>query len=159
MISKPSTRGFHERLVAHERANACSTSCPDCLRSYSNPAYHNLLDWRLVVDISELALDSGTEVSLAFNLWRSIAETAARTLLSARPSYAQISLAGLLALTNGTKAGIATHPLWRADHTTCIPNSQRRGTKLNKNMGWILSHRRALFPYLKLCGGRREVRP
>ena len=121
MISKPSVRGFHERLVAHEHANACSTSCPDCLRSYSNLAYHNLLDWRLAIDISELALDSGAAVSLASSRWRNIAETAAKTLQSARLGYTQISLAGLPALTNGTKVVIITHPLWRVDRTTCVP--------------------------------------
>ena len=38
-------------------ADLCNTSCPDCLRSYSNLAYHNLLDWRLGMDMASLALD------------------------------------------------------------------------------------------------------
>lgn len=121
MISKPSARGFHERLVAHEHANACSTSCPDCLRSYSNLAYHNLLDWRLAVDMSDLALNADAAVSLVSDRWRSIAATAARTLQSARPGYEPISLAGLPSLKNGTKAVIVTHPLWQPDRATCVP--------------------------------------
>ena len=121
MVSKPSPCRFHERLAAHEHADACSTSCPDCLRSYSNLAYHNLLDWRLAVDMSELALDSGAVVSLATDRWRSIAETAARTLGSARLGYTQTRLAGLPALTDGTTAVMVTHPLWRTDRTTCVP--------------------------------------
>ena len=145
MISKQTARGFHERLVAPEHADACSTSCPDCLRSYSNLAYHNLLDWRLAVDMSELALDAGTAVSLASDRWRSIAVTAARTLQSARPGYTQISLAGLPAVTNGAKAVIVTHPLWQHDRATCVPElaaawgeaEQERGLEVEPQESFI----------------------
>ena len=145
MISKPTSRGFHERLIAHEHAHACSASCPDCLRSYSNLAYHNLLDWRLAVDMSELALDANAAVSLASDRWRSIAETAALTLQSARPGYTQTSLAGLPALTNGAKAVIVTHPLWQTDRAACVPGlaaawdeaEQERGLEVEPQESFI----------------------
>ena len=135
MISKPTSRGFHERLVAHEHADACTASCPDCLRSYSNLAYHNLLDWRLAVDMAELALDAGAAVSLASDRWRSIAETAARTLEAARPNCERIDLAGLRALKDGTQALIVTHPLWEAERRTCVPELAAAWDKAEQEFG------------------------
>lgn len=34
--------------------DSCDSSCPDCLRDYSNLIYHPLLDWRLARDVLEL---------------------------------------------------------------------------------------------------------
>jgi DEAD/DEAH box helicase domain-containing protein len=33
----------------------CDSACYDCLKDYSNMSYHGLLDWRLAVDMAELA--------------------------------------------------------------------------------------------------------
>lgn len=33
----------------------CDSSCYDCLRTYSNMAYHGILDWRLALDMFDLA--------------------------------------------------------------------------------------------------------
>jgi DEAD/DEAH box helicase domain-containing protein len=34
----------------------CDTSCPDCLRTYTNRSSHQLLDWRLALDMTSLVL-------------------------------------------------------------------------------------------------------
>jgi DEAD/DEAH box helicase domain-containing protein len=99
MIARPTPREFYDRLIAPPHADVCDTSCPDCLRSYSNLAYHNLLDWRLAVDMAALALDPHLQLSLASPRWARIADLAAITLQAARPGYSRISLAGLPALT------------------------------------------------------------
>ena len=36
-------------------ASRCGGSCPDCLRSYDNRWLHPALDWRLALDVAELA--------------------------------------------------------------------------------------------------------
>jgi hypothetical protein len=43
---------FFGPLTAANHAGICSTSCPDCLRDFSNLAYHNILDWRLGLDLA-----------------------------------------------------------------------------------------------------------
>jgi hypothetical protein len=121
MISRPTSREFYDRLIAPQHADLCDTSCPDCLRSYSNLAYHNLLDWRLAVDMAALALDPHFQLSLSAPRWARIADLAAITLQAARPGYSRISLAGLPAITNGTEVIIVTHPLWRTDRTLLGP--------------------------------------
>ena len=112
MIARPTPREFHDRLVAPPHSDACDTSCPDCLRSYSNLAYHNLLDWRLAVDMAALALDPQVQLSLASPRWVRVADLAAITLHAARPGYSRLFIAGLPAVTDGTEVIIVTHPLW-----------------------------------------------
>jgi DEAD/DEAH box helicase domain-containing protein len=55
------TLGTRMSEGAHGRE--CDSSCPDCLRSYDNRNLHPVLDWRLGLDLAELAaqrpLDEG----------------------------------------------------------------------------------------------------
>ena len=95
----------------------CDTSCPDCLRSYSNLAYHNLLDWRLAMDMATLALDPHVALSVTSPRWHRVADLAAVTLEGARPRYRRTTVAGLHAVTDGTEVIVVTHPLWLTDPT------------------------------------------
>lgn len=51
-------KNFSEKIRNGHHAENCSSSCYDCLRSYSNLHYHGLLDWRLAFELTELALDN-----------------------------------------------------------------------------------------------------
>jgi ATP-dependent helicase YprA (DUF1998 family) len=42
---------YLKKLQEEEHAGVCTSSCPRCLRDYSNMAYHPLLDWRLAGDL------------------------------------------------------------------------------------------------------------
>jgi hypothetical protein len=122
MICLPTASQFHDRMKEPAHADACDTSCPDCLRSYSNLAYHNLLDWRLAVDMAALALDSAAPISLDSAMWSRVAALAATTLLGARTGYRLATIAGLPAVENGTDVKIVTHPLWRTEQTLLGPD-------------------------------------
>ena len=39
----------------------CTVSCPDCLRSYDNRRLHGALDWRLALDMMDLAAGRAAE--------------------------------------------------------------------------------------------------
>ena len=121
MIGNPTARKFHDRLVDPSHRDSCVTSCPDCLRSYSNLAYHNLLDWRLGIDMARLALDPLEPIAFTSPWWSGIADLAAQTLEASRPSYQRTVIAGLPAISNGTEARIVIHPLWRTKQTALGP--------------------------------------
>lgn len=121
MIGRPTVIEFHDRLVAPAHADNCATSCPDCLRSYSNLAYHNLLDWRLAIDMARLALDPLEPLSLASPRWSGVADVAAQTLEAARPAYKRTVIAGLPAISDGADVIVVTHPLWRTERTALGP--------------------------------------
>jgi DEAD/DEAH box helicase domain-containing protein len=90
-------------------------------RSYSNLAYHNLLDWRLAVDMAALALNPNSQIFLGAPMWTRVADVAATTLLSARTGFNRTTIAGLPAVTNGTEVKIVTHPLWRTEQASLGP--------------------------------------
>ena len=121
MISRPTRREFYDRLVAPFHADACETSCPDCLRSYSNLAYHNLLDWRLAIDMGALALDANAPISSGLPALGGRCRSGRSTLQAARPGYNRILVGGLPAVTNGTEVVVVTHPLWRIERQSLGP--------------------------------------
>jgi hypothetical protein len=135
MIVQNSHQQFHDRLVDPAHAGACDTSCPDCLRSYSNLAYHNLLDWRLAVDMANLALDSNSAISLSSPLWVRVADLAATTLEAARPGFSRTNFGGLPGLSNGTEAIIVTHPLWLTDRAGAGPEIAAAWDDAERNRG------------------------
>jgi hypothetical protein len=135
MIVQNSHRQFHDRLIDTSHAEACDTSCPDCLRSYSNLAYHNLLDWRLAIDMANLALDANSVISLASPLWVRVAALAASTLEAARPGFAPATFASLPGLTNGSDAIIVTHPLWQTDRSGAGPEVAAAWDDAERNHG------------------------
>jgi DEAD/DEAH box helicase domain-containing protein len=111
MISMPG-HPFYDGLIAGAHAPSCMTSCPDCLRSYNNLAYHSLLDWRLGVDMASLALDANAPTDLTGQRWGGVVAQAIATLRSARPDLQETTLAGLPALANAGEAIVLAHPLW-----------------------------------------------
>jgi DEAD/DEAH box helicase domain-containing protein len=94
-------------------ASRCSSSCPDCLRSYNNRRIHGYLDWRLALDTVELAL--GKELNL--DRWFHNAEEVLRGITHNRPNIEFEMIHGLPVLKNqDTKvAMIFAHPLWSTD--------------------------------------------
>jgi hypothetical protein len=145
MIAQPTPREFHDQLVAHSHADACDTSCPDCLRSYSNLAYHNLLDWRLAVDMAQLALNPAVPLLLSSPRWNRVADLAAVTLEAARPGYSRTVLGGLPALTDGTEAVIVTHPLWRTDRAAVGPELAAAWDEAERNRGLRVDPQRSFI--------------
>jgi DEAD/DEAH box helicase domain-containing protein len=110
------TRFYADTSVQWARpghAENCDRSCPDCLRSYSNRFSHGLLDWRLALNLAELALGlpletgrwiDGAEVPIA----RAFAIFCDRT-----GSAVELEEhAGLTVLHRNARALILGHPLW-----------------------------------------------
>lgn len=105
------------RLGAPEHASACSSSCPGCLRNYENRFHHWALDWRLGLDIVDLALGG----SLKVERWLDRAE---ELMFGFREAFkpwgvlSQETVRGLPAIVNSEGSGSAVvlgHPLWRHD--------------------------------------------
>ena len=110
---------FHNFLVGPAHAgpgqNACTTSCPDCLRDFSNLPYHSILDWRLGLDLARLALDAAAPIDFTVSYWQGFDLAAATPYFSAMPGWQQAMFAGLQAGRRGSQVEIITHPLWDCD--------------------------------------------
>lgn len=109
-----SARNELERTWTSEKHSNCDTSCPDCLRSYNNRLLHGSLDWRLALDMFDLAVGN----SLDLRRWLDHGHSAATNIASAgHGMYEVVELEGLHALHSGfsQKVSILGHPLWRRD--------------------------------------------
>jgi DEAD/DEAH box helicase domain-containing protein len=105
---------FGARLDEGIHAEACNSSCPSCLRSYENRFDHWALDWRLGLDVVDLAL--GQEPSL--KRWVRFADRSVRAFEEGFGKYAKLEVAQdgeLIVLSRGSKSVVVGHPLWRRD--------------------------------------------
>jgi hypothetical protein len=103
---------FYDPLVGASHANTCQTSCPDCLRDFSNLAFHNILDWRLGLDLARLALDPNAVIDFTVSYWQSFAVTTATAYFASQPHWQFLTLGGVLAGRRGNIIEIVVHPLW-----------------------------------------------
>ena len=89
-------------------------SCPDCLRSYDNRRLHGALDWRLALDMLDLAAGE----PLKEPRWLSRAPLAAEAFVRSMGdtlSYDVIEELPVLLNRSKGKAEVLGHPLWRRD--------------------------------------------
>jgi hypothetical protein len=113
---------FYGPLVAQQdpqgnrlHGRLCRTSCPDCLRDFSNLAYHNILDWRLGLDLARLALDPAAPIDFAVPYWQGLDAAAAGPYFAAMPGWQPLTFGSLQAGRRGNQVEIVTHPLWNTD--------------------------------------------
>jgi ATP-dependent helicase YprA (DUF1998 family) len=106
-------------IVAAEHANRCQTSCPDCLRDYSNLAWHNILDWRMALDLARVALDSTTPVDLETPHWQPLVAVATSPYFNAL-GWVATTFGGLPVARSGSRAELIVHPLWAENHPTVM---------------------------------------
>lgn len=111
------------RFDAH--SDNCDTSCPRCLRSYENRRIHGYLDWRLALDMAEIA--NGDELNL--NRWFDYGKETLKVFVD---KYNQINsdqqilleqIGDLMVMENSKdhRHLIFTHPLWNCSKSNFYP--------------------------------------
>ena len=134
-LGKPSTlirmledvRGsLGANLQRPSHVSACTSSCPTCLRSYDNRFVHWALDWRLALDVVDLALGHELDTRRWGSRMRDVAETTASGL--GRHFDVKVGeAAGLPVLTfhEGRTAVVVGHPLWLRESWGHAPEQQQ----------------------------------
>ena len=116
---------FYDFLVSQPHLgpspSACATSCPDCLRDFSNLSYHSILDWRLGLDVARLALDPNAAVDFSPAYWQGLDVLATNQYHAALPGWDRTVFGGLQAVRRGAVAEIVVHPLWDLDLNNLTP--------------------------------------
>lgn len=128
-----------DRLRAEPHGTACTSSCPGCLRNYENRFQHWALDWRLGLDVVDLALGH----SLRLGGWMDRATELLQGFEQAFKPYGRLShevVSGtpvLLNLEGRGSAVVLGHPLWRHDADHLAPDvvgaiSELHGRRVGK---------------------------
>jgi DEAD/DEAH box helicase domain-containing protein len=101
---------------AQPRHLACTASCPDCLRSYDNRRLHGALDWRLALDVAELAMATPMDTRRWLSRGPALADSFVEAFGFAVDC--KVEQAGeLLAIVRAdrTKGALLGHPLWHTE--------------------------------------------
>jgi DEAD/DEAH box helicase domain-containing protein len=107
-----------ERFERERHSAICDSSCPDCLRSYDNRQFHSVLDWRLAVDVAELAVGKPLTLARWLGRGRRLVEGFVVGFREALALEA-VEVAGLPAVlaTDRRRVAFFGHPLWRPEPT------------------------------------------
>lgn len=128
---------FHRPLVTPPHSRDCANSCHRCLREFGNMAYHPILDWRLGLDMAQLALDPNAQVELNTSYWSDLVSRIAEPYfrgLSLESRLFDTLLGGVDTFNN--EAIILIHPLWdrepsnfRPEVAAAVVDAQGQGLK------------------------------
>jgi DEAD/DEAH box helicase domain-containing protein len=96
-----------------EQHIGCDRSCPDCLRNYGNRFIHSQLDWRLALDIAEIALGIELDTSRWLDGLQGSVERFTGLASMTGLSVQAEECGSLYAIVSSSqKALILGHPLW-----------------------------------------------
>jgi DEAD/DEAH box helicase domain-containing protein len=103
----------YEEMWTGSKHSKCTTSCPDCLRSYNNRSSHNLLDWRLALDVVSVVQGG----NLRLDLWQDSSHRLASSLAGVKDlglnlDYSEVLGWPILRNVDNTRGVALVHPLW-----------------------------------------------
>lgn len=120
----------------------CTSSCPDCLRSYNNRRIHGYLNWKLALDTVELALGN----SLTISRWLDGSRESLLRLIDGQENMKVELVSGLptvivgSGLENRKSAFVFGHPLWSFDKRELLVDAQLEAETLLSGQGYQVSH-------------------
>lgn len=122
-------RGSHAR---------CDSACPDCLRSWDNQRLHGRLDWRLAVDVANLALGRPLPTIGWSGRALAAAELFHASFSEALDDLTLTEVGGLPALHSRGTIALVGHPLWprRGDLSAAQHEAQTATTALAGQVFW-----------------------
>ena len=101
----------YDYLVSDKHASNCDSSCYDCLRDYYNRNEHELLDWRIGLDLANIASVNAVP-NLKCEYWEPLLRKVIEGLRNVNPQIQEFELTDTFALNDGEKWTIIIHPLW-----------------------------------------------
>jgi DEAD/DEAH box helicase domain-containing protein len=107
-------------LSSGTHAQACSTSCYTCLRSYQNRRIHQNLDWRLALDLIEVLLGERATFDLSASWWesyvRGLFHQRLQNITSTDWETVSTSFGTCFRTANGQRGVIPLHPFINIGH-------------------------------------------
>jgi DEAD/DEAH box helicase domain-containing protein len=129
----PGGRVFTEILMKEEHEKKCASSCYDCLKDYYNQQHHNLLNWRVALDLAALANDEKAALDFSQVYWRRyIEQTLLPTLenkLNGKGHFAN----GEILVKTSSAVYLIVHPFW-SDEKVRLLNERIGGTVVYLNI-------------------------
>lgn len=108
---------IYKHLVSENHMENCDASCYDCLRDYQNQTEHNILNWRLALDVAQLANNSNFVPKLFSDYWKTLTERIVGTYNICN------KISDVTAIIKSDEDTILiTHPLWSKEYIDSLVN-------------------------------------
>jgi hypothetical protein len=102
----------YEQLTSKSHEEGCTSSCYDCIRDYSNQSVHQLLDWRLGLDIARLAKDSKAKIDFSVTYWHDFVFGTINNMLISNNYTTKVAEGTITGNDPYGERFILVHPLW-----------------------------------------------
>ncbi|MCU6481979.1 DEAD/DEAH box helicase [Arthrobacter sp. A2-55] len=106
------TRAELQGAFESKKHLSCSTSCPDCLRSWDNQRLHGALDWRLALDMLDLCSGKELDVQRWFGRFPELERMVHRISAELKVGKVGSESVPVIASSSEKVAVIVGHPLW-----------------------------------------------
>lgn len=106
----------YENLTSIEHQNGCTASCYDCIRDYSNQNVHNILDWRLGLDIARMVADKEAVIDFSVSYWHDFIFTTIKRTLELKKYSTREECGTLVGIDPYGEQYILVHPLWSVEY-------------------------------------------
>ena len=103
---------IYNQLTSKDHEDGCTSSCYDCIRDYSNQSVHQLLDWRLGLDLARLAKDSNAKIDFSVSYWNSFIFKTINNMLLKNGYSTHSSEETIMGVDPYGGLFVLTHPLW-----------------------------------------------
>lgn len=117
---------LYQKYLSTEHQLQCANSCYDCIRDFYNQKYHSIMNWRLGLDLSELAKDKNARINFSQNYWHSYLKSIIdrfKTKIEIKPNIYVVGYRDQKIL--------ITHPFWSKEYIENIKNEFSLNTAMN----------------------------
>lgn len=114
-LRSESKASVYDYLVS-ETHEDCTGSCYDCLRDYYNQNHHSLLNWRLALDLAQLASNASVDLDFSQFYWKEYFTKHLKSLVSKKYNSALDETGGYFFFIKDGQKTLITHPFWRKSH-------------------------------------------
>lgn len=122
---------YNEILMKDAHELNCASSCYDCLRDFYNQKHHASLNWRVAMDLAELAYSSSSQMNFTQHHWsRYLSNTLLPGLERKLNGTVRIEKDELVTIRTPQQLFAIKHPFWSPNHVESIKNSLGRDTKI-----------------------------
>lgn len=106
--------------LTNETHDDCTASCYDCLRDYYNQNHHGILNWRLALDLAQLAKDSSIDLNFSQPYWKQYFTKYVESLIMKKYNSSLREKDGFYYMMKDDQKILISHPFWKVDYVKRI---------------------------------------
>ena len=103
---------IYVQLTSKNHEEGCTSSCYDCIRDFSNQNVHQLLDWRLGLDIARLAKNKEAKIDFNVSYWNDFLFGTINNMLTKNGYTTNKAEGTIIGEDPYGEKYILVHPLW-----------------------------------------------